>query len=83
MAKKDNVKKPAKTIVIPEHVEYPDVRIQLNDETLEKNDTIIVNIRIVRRNGTEKFNQTEEISLVEFPKSKKLLGRLAFNLVEN
>jgi len=83
MAKKDNVKKPASIIRVPEYIDYPDSRFQIPANLLEKNDEITIKLIITNKFGVEKYKEIDEIKLKEFPNNgNTVIGRLSFNLVE-
>lgn len=71
-----------KEVLIPEHIEFPSIRIPIGKNVLEINDVIVVELSIFNNKGKIKLQDTQKIVLVEFPKNGKVIGRLALNLIE-
>jgi len=65
---------------IPEHVQYPSLRIGL--ENMEKGDIVSVRIIITDKDGKDKFNEGHRIILKEYPDNMKVIGRGVLNLIE-
>jgi hypothetical protein len=76
----DTVKVVQKTIVVPEHIEYPAPRVHV--PTMSKGDKLIVDVTVKDEFGVVKFNEVNKISLKEYPLENEVIGRVAVNLVE-
>ena len=82
MANFDSIKIAARQHIedIPEHVQYPSLR--MNFDTLEKNDTVTMSVKITSLDGKVKLDETHNIILKEYPDNMKVIGRGVLNLIE-
>lgn len=65
---------------IPEHVQYPSLRIGL--ENIEKGDKITVSIKVKDKDDVIKFDESHRIIMKEYPQGTKVVGRGVLNLIE-
>ena len=78
---------PEQTVILPERIEYPELKRALDPGTLAEGDTIIVSVQVFDVDGNEKTpeNCTFKLNLDHYveDESKEVLGVLYFNFIES
>jgi hypothetical protein len=70
-----------KTIVVPEHVSYPEIRLQVDD--LQKGDKISIKVTVKDKDNGTKTEDNHKITLREFPDDPMtVVARININLSE-
>jgi hypothetical protein len=83
MSDMENVKVAAQVITVPEHIEYPELRIPLDPGTLRRGDIVLLSLKVVNNDGREKYSTEQKMLLKEYPDSKEVLAVAYVNFVES
>lgn len=80
---KATVKVAQQTIIIPEHIDYPDNRITLNSGLLKKGDVVVLNVKVLDNKGGVKLDESIKVAMAEYAiaSDQEVLGvaTLSFN----
>ena len=68
----DNVKISEKMVIIPEYIEYPQIRMYVEPGTIQTGDVVVLTLAVHDSKGTEKYSTGEKIRLKEFPADKEI-----------
>lgn len=82
MADKETIKTLERIITIPAKVEYPSIRMILDSGLLVKGDRIILQLTVIDSKDKEKFNESNKITLKEYPDDLEVIGRACLDLTE-
>lgn len=84
MADYPTIDVPEKTLVIPEHVQYPSIRIQIPEGQILQKDVTRLVITVEDERGTEKARYEDKVIFTAYPKDVKLdvIGVAKLNFVE-
>jgi len=66
----DNVKISEKMVIIPEYIEYPQIRFSVEPGTIQAGDVVTLTLAVHDSKGAEKYSTGEKIRLKEFPTDK-------------
>jgi hypothetical protein len=75
---------PEKTLVIPEHVQYPSIRIEVPQGQIIHTDVVRLLVTVEDDRGTEKTRYEDKVIFTAYPKDVKLdvIGVAKLNFVE-
>lgn len=85
MADTNSVKRQQSTVIVPEHVEYPSIRINYGSGMIKKRYRVRVITRVFDENDVQVFEQVERALFPEYPADNKMevTGRLKVDFVES
>jgi len=76
----DTVRIAQRTVIVPERIDYPQIRLDAGE--LASGDTIVLSVTTYDGRGKEKATSAEKVALKEFPAGMSVIGLAKLTLIE-
>ena len=76
----DTVRIARRTVVVPERIDYPQIRLDAGE--LAAGDTIVLTVDTYDSKGKKKATSAEKVALKEFPVGMAVVGLAKLTLIE-